>query len=117
MDKGTLTEDELILISRYQEDIQDRLKEELLKAKEMPKSFKYVSWIEHLEQGLEITFKDNTTWIGKLNTPRLARLLLEINDGVKRKPTIPELQHDGRLEAFKQYPKGTRVKANGEVVY
>ncbi|MCM3767035.1 hypothetical protein [Neobacillus niacini] len=116
-DKGTITEDELRLISRYADDVQGRLKDELLKAKEMPKSFSYYSWIDYMEQGLTITFKDNTSIIGELNTARLARALLEINDGIKRKPLKEELEHDGRLEEFKQYPKGTKVKANGDIVY
>lgn len=117
-DKGILTEVELILVSRYPEDIQERLEEELLKAKEITvSSFSYDNWIDHMEQGLTISFRDKTTIIGELNTARLARLLLEINDGIKRKPQKKELEHDGRLEAFKQYPKGTRIKADGELVY
>ncbi|MGG0186967.1 hypothetical protein [Bacillus rhizoplanae] len=116
-DKGILTKDEQILISRYPADIQERLQDELLKAKEMPKSFSYDSWIGNMEQGLVITFKENVTLIGELNTARLARVLLEMNDGRTRKPLKEELEHDGRLEEFKQYSKGTRIKANGEVVY
>jgi hypothetical protein len=89
--KGTLTEDELILISRYPDDIQDKLKDKLLEAKEMTKSFSYDKWIEHMELGLVISFKENTTFIGELNTARLARLLLQINDGKTRKPSLQEL--------------------------
>jgi hypothetical protein len=116
-DKGTLTEEEQVLISRYPDDIQDKLKDKLIEAKAMPKSFSYDNWIEHMEQGLVISFRENTTFIGELNTARLARLLLQINDGKTRKPFKEELEHDGRLEEFKQYPKGTRLKANGEVVF
>lgn len=104
VDKGTITEDEQTLLARYADDIQGRLKDELLKAKEMPKSFSYDRWIDLMEQGLTITFKDNTTIIGELNT------------AIKRKPFKQELEHEGRLEEYKQYPKGTRVKANGEIV-
>jgi hypothetical protein len=118
-DKGRLTEDEQNLISRYPAEIQERLKNDLLKAKEYPKSFSYDSRIDQMEQGLEITFGKNenvnVTMVGKLNTARLARVLLQIDDGISRKPTKQELEHDGRLEAFTQFPKGTRVKANGEV--
>jgi len=43
-----------------------------------------------MEQGLEITFskKDrvNVVTIGKRNTARLARALLEMTDGISRKP-------------------------------
>ncbi|WP_066047041.1 hypothetical protein [Robertmurraya korlensis] len=116
-DRGIITEDEQKLISRYPEDIQERLKEELLKSKEMNKCSNYDSLIDKMEQGLTITFKDNVTFIGKPNTARLARFLLEHTQRVKYKPLKEELEHDGRLEEFKQYPKGTRVRANGEVVY
>jgi S-adenosylmethionine:tRNA-ribosyltransferase-isomerase (queuine synthetase) len=112
--KSIVTEDEQILISRYPTDIQEKLKDKLLEAKE--KSFRYERIIDQLEQGLAITFNDNTTIIGKLNTARQVRLLLEMKDGINRKPSLKELEHDGRLEEFKQYPKGTRIKANGEVV-
>jgi alkylated DNA nucleotide flippase Atl1 len=116
--KGIITEDEQILISRYPDDIQERLKDELLKAKEVTiRSFAYDNWIKNMEQGLVITFKENVTLIGQPNTARLARALLEMQDGITRKPLKSELEHDGRLEEFKQYPKGTRVKANGEIVY
>jgi uncharacterized heparinase superfamily protein len=73
-----------------------------------------------MEQGLEINFsktdKINVVTIGKPNIAGLARVLLERTDGISRKPLKKELEHDGRLEAFKQYPKGTRIKANGEVI-
>jgi hypothetical protein len=49
-----------------------------------------------MEQGLIITFKDNVTCIGELNAARFARLLLEMNDGITRKPLKAELEHDGR---------------------
>lgn len=116
-DKDKLTEEENVLISRYPDEIQKKITKRVLEAKEMPKSFSYDRWIEHMEQGLKITFNENTTLIGELNTAKLARLLLEMQDGIKRKPLTEELEHDGRLEEFKQYPKGTRVKANGEIVY
>ncbi|EIT85383.1 hypothetical protein A374_11585 [Fictibacillus macauensis ZFHKF-1] len=73
-----------------------------------------------MEQGLEINFKklDKATVIeiGKLNVSRLARALVEFNDGIPRKPLASEINHDGRLKEFQQYPKGTKVKSNGEVV-
>ena len=119
-DKGIITEEEHILISRYHTDIQNKLRDKLLKAKEMPKSFSYDSWIDNMEQGLEISYnktdKGQVISIGKPNTARLARMLVEMSDGVKIKPLKEELEHDGRLEEFQKYPKGTRVKANGEVV-
>lgn len=119
-DKGIITEDEMILISRYPDDIQHKLKDEVIKAKENSNPYSYNNWIDYMEQGLEITFskpdKMNVVTIGQPNTAKMARLLLEIVDGVHRKPLIDELEHDGRLEGFKQYPKGARVKANGEVV-
>jgi hypothetical protein len=119
-DEGRLTEEEQILISRYPAEIQERLKNDLLRSKEKPRSFIYDSRIDQMEQGLEINFSKNdignvTTEVGKLNTARLARLLLEIDDGISRQPTKQELEHDGRLEAFKQFPKGTRIMANGEL--
>ncbi|GLY12502.1 hypothetical protein [Pseudobacillus badius] len=117
-DKGIITEDEQILISRYPEDIQERLKEELLTAKEVViSSYSYDSWIESMEKGLKISFKENVIMRGELNTAKFARIFLQISVGKVFKPLKEELEHDGRLEEFKQYPKGTRVKANGEIVY
>lgn len=119
-DKGIITQGEQTLITRYPDDLQYKLKGELLKAKEMQKSFSYDRWIDHMEQGLEIGFsktdKVNVTTIGKPNTAKLARVLVEMTDGISRKPLKEELEHDGRLEEFKQYPKGARVKFNGEVI-
>lgn len=69
-----------------------------------------------MEQGWIITFMDNVTLIGELNTARLARFVLEHTEGRKLKPLKDELEHNGRLEEFKQYPTGTRVKANGKVI-
>lgn len=115
-DKGILTDEELTLVSRYPVEIQDRLKSEVLKAKEITvSSLSYDRWIKNMEQGMLITFNDNVTCIGEPNIFRLARTILEMNDGKTRKPLKEEIEHDGRLEAFKQYPKGTRIKANGEV--
>jgi hypothetical protein len=116
-DKGIITEDEQTLISRYPEDIQGRLKAELLKSKEIAfSSYSYDNWIDNMEQGLTITFKDNVTFIGELNTARVARFLVEHTEGRKLKPLKEELEWDDKLEEYKQYPKGTRVKANGEIV-
>ncbi|MDG5789662.1 hypothetical protein QA612_19580 [Evansella sp. AB-P1] len=119
-DKGLITSEEQSLISRYSADIQGQIKDELLNSKEMQISFSYDKWIENMEEGLEInireTDKGRVKTVGKLNTARLARALVEINDGISIKPNKTELEHDGRLEEFKQYPKGTRVKANGKIV-
>ncbi len=117
-DKGIITEDEQTLISRHPEDIQDRLKEELLTAKEVVFGFhSYASWIESMEEGLKISFKENVIMRGELNTAKFARILLQFSVGMVFMPLKEELEHDGKLEEFKQYPKGTRVKANGETVY
>jgi hypothetical protein len=115
-DKGILTEDELKLISRYPNDIQAMLKERLLDAKERNyNSYSYDKWIDYMEQGLKITFDGNVTLIAGLNSYKFARVLLEYYDGIKRQPLKEEFEYDSRLEYFKQYPKGTRVKANGEI--
>ncbi|MBD7962522.1 hypothetical protein [Fictibacillus norfolkensis] len=83
-DKGILTEEELVLLSRYADDKQVQLNDELLKAKAMPKSLSYERWIEHLEQGLFINFnrtnKVNVVTVGKLNIARLDRVLLEMTN-------------------------------------
>jgi hypothetical protein len=72
-----------------------------------------------MEYGLDKTFSktDNATviTIGKLNIAKLARVLLKMNDGISRKPLKDDLEHGSRLEDFKQYPKGTRAKHNGEI--
>ncbi|MBT2254809.1 hypothetical protein [Priestia megaterium] len=120
-DKGIITKNEQILICRYPPHIQENIKERLLQTKGYMYSFSYDDWIECMEKGLEIDFyktdKAVGVAIGKLNVSRLARLLLERHDGIPRKPLKSELEHDGRLEEFKQYPKGTRVKANGDIIY
>ena len=119
-DKGIITEDEQTLISRYPDDMQDKLRDKLLRAKDMPKSFSYDSWINTFEQGLAISFSKQenaeVTTIGTLNVSRFIRVIEEMKDGTKRAPDKWELEHDGRLEDFKKYPKGTRIKANGDKV-
>lgn len=119
--KDNLTEDEHILISRYPEDVQEDLKQHLLKDKAYA-SYSYKGMIEAMEEGRKISFTKATngvqvTIIGELNTALFARLLLQFSEGRTFKPLKSELEHDGRLEEFKQYPKGTKVKANGEIVY
>lgn len=110
-----------MLISRYPVDIQEKLKDRLLNAKDLTiNSYSYDNWIDYMEQGLEISFSSSeeaeVVEIGKPNIARLTRALLEMCDGVSRKPLNKELEHDGRLETFKQYPKGTRVKVNGDII-
>lgn len=119
--KGIITGNESVLISRYPVEIQEKLKDRLLKAKELTiNSYSYDKWIDYMEQGLEISFSSSENAevieIGKPNIVRLARVLVEMYDGISRKPLKKELEHDGRLETFKQYPKGTRVKVNGDII-
>ncbi|MDM5313368.1 hypothetical protein [Peribacillus frigoritolerans] len=118
MDKGIITEEEQILISRYPDEIQEKLKDILLKDKEISfSSNSYDSWIKTMEEGQEIIFiKDVVRLVGGFNDALFARALLQAIQGRPFKPLKEELDYDGRLEEFKQYPKGTRVKANGEVV-
>lgn len=120
MDKGIITEEEQILISRYPEDLQDKLKEHLLKDKEYMSSHSYDGLIEAMEQGRKISYKKHDKgeiWsIGEMNVPKFVRLLLQFSGDTKYKPLKEELEWDDRLEEYKQYPKGTRVKANGEIV-
>lgn len=121
-DKGFITEEEQILISRYPEDIQDKLKEHLLKDKEYMSSHSYDGLIKAMEQGREISYTKHenggVVWtIGKPNAPKLARVFVELTEDIKYKPLKEELEWDDRLEEFQQYPKGTRVKANGEEIY
>ncbi|TFH63500.1 hypothetical protein [Peribacillus frigoritolerans] len=115
--KGIITEEEQILISRYPDEIQEQIIDELLKNKECSfSSNSYDSWIEHMEEGLKVKFLEKVILMGEPNISRLARLWAEYIEGRKIKPLIWELEHDGRLEEFKKYPKGTRIKANGEVI-
>jgi len=101
--KGIITEDEQMLICRYPANIQEYIKEELFQAKEYSNSFSSDDWIECREKGLEIGFyrTDKPTGIA-IDKPNIATLAS---------------MHDGRLEEFKQYPKGTRVKANEDIIY
>ncbi len=119
-DKGTLTKDEQILISRYAKDVQDQLSKSVLESKENQLSYSYDNWIENMEQGKEINFSQtrnaSVIEIGKPNTAKIARALVQLADGISRQPLKAELEHDGRLKEFQQHPKGTRVKANGEIV-
>ncbi|MFJ7510024.1 hypothetical protein ACIQW7_11250 [Peribacillus simplex] len=117
-DKGIITEEEQILISRYPDEIQEKLKDLLLKDKEISfSSNSYDSWIKTMEEGQEIIFiKDVVRLVGGFNAALFARALSQAIHGRPFKPLKEELEYDGRLEEFKQYPKGTRVKANGEVV-
>ncbi|MFL0365605.1 hypothetical protein ACH0BF_21580 [Pseudobacillus sp. 179-B 2D1 NHS] len=73
-----------------------------------------------MEKGREIKYsvseKGTVVWlIGKPNISRPVRIVTEMEMGSRFKPTESELKHDDRLEEFKKYPKGTIVKANGEI--
>ncbi|WP_255233578.1 hypothetical protein [Bacillus altitudinis] len=121
-DKEIITEDEQILISRYPEDLQEKLKEHLLKDKEYMSSLSYDGLVKAIEQGRKISYSKQenggVVWsIGELNFPKFARLLIQFSEDTKYKPLKEELEWDDRLEEFKQYPKGTRVEAHGEVAY
>lgn len=69
MDKGIITEEEQILISRYPDEIQEKLKDILLKDKEISfSSNSYDSWIKTMEEGQEIIFiKDVVRLVGGFN--------------------------------------------------
>ena len=119
-DKRIITEDEQILISRYPVEVQENLKKILIGDKTWHKFF-YDGLIEAMEEGREITYSviENGVEIieiGKPNISRLVRTVIDMEMGSSIKPTESELKHDDRLEDFKKFPKGTRVKANGEVV-
>ncbi|WP_273850064.1 hypothetical protein [Guptibacillus spartinae] len=117
IDKGILTKDELTLIARYPDKIQSRLEEEVLKAKEVEiSSFSYDNWIKWMETGKQISFDGNVTSIGDLNTYRLARKAVEMEEGFSIEPHEKEIDFDDRIESFKQYPKGSRVRANGDLI-
>ncbi len=118
-DKGTVTEEEQLLISRYPENEHEKLKFIFQKSKV---SHMHDLMIEGMEWGREldylVTDKGVTVFqIGKLNVCRFIMKAIEIECGYTMKPTEGNLNHDDRIEQFRQYPKGTRVKAVGQVIY
>ena len=120
-DKGSITEDEQNLISRYPVEVQENLKKILIRNKTWHES-SYNEFIEAMEKGREINYSVTEKGvevleIGKPNISRLVRAAIEMEMGSSIKPTESELKHDDRMEEFKQHTKGTRVKSNGEVVF
>ena len=99
IDKGIITDKEQTLISRYPEEIQGRLKEKLLGAKQSTFNTKsYDNWIDIMEQEKEISFNGNITitFNGELNIERLAKELIRIVDS-------PSFEKVKETEDFKRY--------------
>lgn len=99
IDKGIITDKEQTLISNYPEDIQGRLKEKLLDAKQSTYNTKsYDDWIDIMEQEKEISFNGNITitFIGELNIERLAKELIRLVDS-------PSFEKVKETERFKSY--------------
>lgn len=114
VDKGIVTEEEQVLISRYPVDLQENLKEKILKIKSPYSETLYELMIKTMEMGRKIIFLDNITLYGDINPYKIGRMIYKLKH---IKPTKEELEWDDRLEEFKQYPYGTRIKANGVIIY
>lgn len=86
--KGTLTEYEQELISKYPDDIQEELKYEIIKSKEYFERG-YKEWITYMELGVTINIKPPKTKNGK-------KVIL-----------IGAPPDPRRIEHYKKYPHGT----------
>lgn len=120
-DKGIITDDEQLLIARYPKEIQEKLKNHLLRCKTWDESC-YQGLIDSMETGREIscTITENNVeaWtMGAPNISRLVRRAIEMELGTRFEPTDNEIKFDDRLEEYQSYPRGTRIKPNGEVIY
>ncbi len=101
-DKGIITEEEQILISRYPKELQENLKKILLRDKTWNVSSSYDGIIEAMEKGREINYSVTEQGvevleIGKSNISRLVRAAIEMEMGSSIKPTESELKHDDRI--------------------